>query len=71
LTAASFAWVLSEIAEIVFEDDEAHGDQTYRDTVAKQARGLAALFRVAREVTWAHPQADEHALIEPHMHEIA
>ena len=40
------------------------------DTIAKQARGLAALFRVAGEVTLTHPQVDEHALIEPHMHEI-
>jgi hypothetical protein len=40
------------------------------DTTAKQARGLAALFRVAREATLAHPQVDENALIEPHMHEI-
>jgi hypothetical protein len=40
------------------------------DPIAKRARGLAALFRVAREVTLAHPQIDEHALIEPHMREI-
>jgi hypothetical protein len=70
---------IDSIAEIVFEDMKlmrarrSHPDEgaaAVTDTIAKQARWLAALFRVAREVTLAPPQADEHALIEPHMHEV-